>query len=71
LVRRDLPDPFLESLSLNSIFLVPLVVGENAIGQCIVGRVSSVPFSDEERMWIEAVAGVIVSAFERTRAKMS
>lgn len=48
--------------------LIPVVVLGNAVGLCLVGRDQARPFSEDERMWAEAVAGHIAVAFERNRA---
>jgi HD-like signal output (HDOD) protein len=66
-VRRAMPHPFLIDLNLDAVFLVPIVARGDSIGLCVVGREAAVPFTEQERMWMEAVVGMVASAFERTR----
>jgi hypothetical protein len=41
------------------------VVHDNAIGLCLLGRETPTPFSEQEEMWIDAIIGHVVTAFER------
>jgi HD-like signal output (HDOD) protein len=68
-VRADLPLPFLAKLNIESVWLAPLIVHGNAIGLCLLGREASVPYSEQEEMWTDAIVGHIVMAFERRTVK--
>jgi HD-like signal output (HDOD) protein len=68
-VREELPLPFLLKLKLNGVLMAPIVVNGTAIGLCLVGREGMGLWSEQETLWIEAIAGQIALAFERAGAK--
>ena len=67
--RQDLPDSFFTRAHLDAVFLAPIVVDRNSIGLCVVGRDKPTPFSEQERLWIDAIASHFSAAFDRCRSK--
>jgi len=67
--KRDMPDSWFTRMGLDSVYVAPLVVLDNPVGICLVCRDHSALFAEQEQAWIEAVAGHIVTAFERCRPK--
>ncbi|HXG48279.1 MAG TPA: HDOD domain-containing protein, partial [Methylomirabilota bacterium] len=67
--RQEMPDSWLERTGLDGVLAVPIEVRGNAVGLCVVGRRDPALFSEQEQVWIEAVVGHVVTAFERVRPK--
>jgi len=67
--RQDLSDSFFTRANINNVLLAPIVVDQVSIGLCLIGREKPTPFSEQERLWIDAVLSHFATAFERSGSK--
>ncbi len=64
-IAKVMPRPeLIQMLKLGFVLLAPIPIGHRAIGQFFLGRTGDQPFTDEERFWLEAIAGHVGLAFE-------
>ena len=71
LVESELPLPFLQTLKLKSIRLIPIVAMDNPVGIFILGREKIQSYAMREEMWLEAIVSNVSMGFERAKSSLS
>ena len=71
MVETDLPLPFLKALRIQSVRLIPIIVVDNAVGLILLGREKMEVYTEQEGMWLEAIANNVSMGFERARSNLN